>query len=281
MPALTFAHDAIQSRGIFLGQDTSDNKATGEAIFSDPKNHPMAVASILKFTAEKANFYPHSDGPVKSIDAFETFTDQWSKLPGLRTITQTKSMLVLSDGRSREDFKRAVAHADLRDDAHREIIAQELARLIPETLPNKHVKEWTLFLAVIKKKPQEQEPQPPREPSDPGHDSLDMLFTDCNVDGAVGEEKEHKVILDLITVTLRLKSGDHVEIGKQEAFLYLHRLETDVQRLEERAPTYAKLMKKTTVAEYEKYFTTVKTGNQWIHWANAAIKHFFSQVFLF
>jgi len=57
----------------FLGNNTSDPGATGKVIYSDPRNLPTAIASILNHSQNKAGFHPASDSPDVVRQKYELY----------------------------------------------------------------------------------------------------------------------------------------------------------------------------------------------------------------
>lgn len=51
------------ANGNFVGSDGSDPGAEGEIIYSDPRNLPTAIASILNQSQNRANFHPATQQP--------------------------------------------------------------------------------------------------------------------------------------------------------------------------------------------------------------------------
>ncbi len=69
------------SRGDFLGQDNSDPAAKGERIFTDFNNLPMAVATILNHTMNKADFHPETQPPGQLSLALKRYVYELSQMP--------------------------------------------------------------------------------------------------------------------------------------------------------------------------------------------------------
>ena len=65
----------------FLGTDNSDPGARGEQIYSDPKNLPTAVASIMNHSQKKAKFHPASDTPEEVARAYNEYIRQIDNTP--------------------------------------------------------------------------------------------------------------------------------------------------------------------------------------------------------
>lgn len=69
------------ARGNFLGDDTSDPKSTGQAIYTETQNLPTAVASILNHTQTRANFHPADTSPEKLAAAFTGYINEIDSNP--------------------------------------------------------------------------------------------------------------------------------------------------------------------------------------------------------
>jgi len=65
----------------FLGTDQSDPGATGSNIYSDPKNLPTAVASILNRSQNKANFHPASQTPEVVAQRYADYITEIDRIP--------------------------------------------------------------------------------------------------------------------------------------------------------------------------------------------------------
>ncbi|KAF9969797.1 hypothetical protein BGZ73_007676 [Actinomortierella ambigua] len=280
--------DGLQSKGLFLGIDTSDEKATGKNIYSQIQNHPMAAASIIQTVAKNTNFRPHEHGPQKSSDVFDTFYRDLFHLPGFRIKEEATCALVLSEDSDREKLLQELQNADLRDDVYRETIARAITGLVPNTSQDKkQVQDWTLLLALIKtaKHPDEQEPGTPASSGM----STPFFFGDYEN----GLDATGIVTVDFYTLSLSLevdhdgKGDGRVKIKEQMAPLRLLRLVSDPQVLIDDAEGFSQRFKKATVSEFEKYFTTHQQqkhhtswlNNEWIQAFSAATKQHFSKTF--
>ncbi|KAG0268918.1 hypothetical protein DFQ27_005358 [Actinomortierella ambigua] len=285
--ALALAQDAVQSKGIFLGKDTSDEKATGKAIFSEVKNHPTAAASIITALAKTMNFKPHEDGPVKSGQEFTSFSRKWESLLAFQVVEKPFCLLVLPEKSSREDLLRALHYADLRDPENQDVLAETLAGLVPET---SHIKksrqEWVMLLTAIKKKAKKEEPQKP--PSSGEGDSSSLFFGDLEAH----HDPEDVVTVDFYVLRLKLKvhgggkAGGKVEIEEQEAVLQLVRLVSNTELLIELAEEFAKEVKKATVSDFEKFFTTPPQkkrlswlDNEWFQAFGTAYNQYYKMIY--
>lgn len=69
------------SSGLFLGNNTSDTTAAGRDIYSNPKNLPTAISSILNHAQTRADFHPASTPPDKLANHFKAYVTEIDKTP--------------------------------------------------------------------------------------------------------------------------------------------------------------------------------------------------------
>jgi len=121
------AADSATVGANFLGNDTSDPGATGKIIYSDPKNLPTAIASIMNHAQNRANFHPASALPAEVAQSYYSYINEIDRTPFLhltkndRTVESYKSnnynalidkVVSLYDGVSqadRESLKKTIA----------------------------------------------------------------------------------------------------------------------------------------------------------------------------
>lgn len=78
------AGDGSLSAGVganFIGNDTSDPGAQGMNIYSDPKNLPTAVASILNHAQNRANFHPAAQTPEVVASSYTSYITEIDRVP--------------------------------------------------------------------------------------------------------------------------------------------------------------------------------------------------------
>lgn len=73
------------ARATFLGTDTSDPAARGEAIYTDSKNLPTAVASILNNVQNKSGFHPATMSAEELLFRFGNYRAVIDETPFLST----------------------------------------------------------------------------------------------------------------------------------------------------------------------------------------------------
>ncbi len=79
--------DSAAAVGDFLGKDTSDPNAKGEAIYSDPKNLPTAIASIMNHAQKRANFHPAKDTLDVLAKDFDRYVEEIDNTPFLHLLS--------------------------------------------------------------------------------------------------------------------------------------------------------------------------------------------------
>ncbi|AYA47855.1 hypothetical protein [Ralstonia pseudosolanacearum] len=79
--------DSAAAVGDFLGKDTSDPGAKGEAIYSDPRNLPTAIASIMNHAQKRANFHPAKDTLDVLAKDFDRYVEEIDNTPFFHLLT--------------------------------------------------------------------------------------------------------------------------------------------------------------------------------------------------
>lgn len=72
---------AATAKGNFLGENKSDPAAEGKAIYTEKKNLPTAVASILNHVQNRADFHPAATPPEDLIKHFNAYVTEIDKTP--------------------------------------------------------------------------------------------------------------------------------------------------------------------------------------------------------
>jgi len=75
--------DRASCKALFLGLDNSDPNASGTDIFSNPKNLPIAVATILKYIQSRSDFYPDTQNAKIVTNTIKEHYRQLDKAPVL------------------------------------------------------------------------------------------------------------------------------------------------------------------------------------------------------
>ncbi|GEM_PF-1194963 len=78
-------------KALFLGPDDSDPNTSGTEIFSNPKNLPVAVATILKFIQTRSNFYPDTQNAKIVTNTINEHYYQLDKVPFLKLMDHSST----------------------------------------------------------------------------------------------------------------------------------------------------------------------------------------------
>ncbi|KAF9983079.1 hypothetical protein BGZ65_002215 [Modicella reniformis] len=125
-------YDALVSGTRLIGIDTTIPGQSGVDIFRHTQNHASAVASILLFAANRANFRPHQNGVITDSAVFGEFINQSTRFPAVRPQIEYGNELELNGDRHqlKEEIERTY-HANVN---HPQEIANALEGLIPSRL---------------------------------------------------------------------------------------------------------------------------------------------------
>lgn len=137
--------DAIVSGACMVGQDTSQD-TRGEEVFRDPRNHATAVASILRHSADRAEFRPREKGVITDPKVYEQFLKDVNNFPGFKSHHMEMERLDLQG--DREQFKREVAKKYKTDRNDPWMIARAFERLLPHEMDENN-QEWLLNYVVM------------------------------------------------------------------------------------------------------------------------------------
>ncbi|KAF9081330.1 hypothetical protein BGX27_004969 [Mortierella sp. AM989] len=139
--------DAIVSGALFVGEDTTNTGASGHDIFEDPRNHASATASILKYSAEAANYRP-SEQDATYIVEYSRFQLKMETFPGFALRSPSQEVDVpLSNSLTQLE----TAIREKYPSANSKLIARSLRDLFPGSVEDKSLEEWILSLIVIDK----------------------------------------------------------------------------------------------------------------------------------
>jgi len=137
--------DAIVSGACMVGQDMSQ-ETRGEEVFRNPRNHATAVASILRHSADRAEFRPREKGVITDPKVYNQFLKDVNNFPGFKSHHQDMERLELQG--DREQFKREVAKKYKTDRNDPWQIARSFERLLPHEV-DKDNQEWLLNYVVM------------------------------------------------------------------------------------------------------------------------------------
>ncbi|KAI8373020.1 uncharacterized protein BYT42DRAFT_616210 [Radiomyces spectabilis] len=76
--------DKVVSGALFIGEDTTDPDAHGAKLFERPKNHPVAVSSIIQYSSNATEFHPSSQSLKEAANSYDDFIKKVSSFPGFR-----------------------------------------------------------------------------------------------------------------------------------------------------------------------------------------------------
>lgn len=141
---VALAAQAVVSRAIFEGVDTTESSAEPRDIFENPKNHAAATASILTFAANKANFLPTEQAPKSLGSALNDFVRKVSTFPGFLTEGEVNDELLLNG--SLDQFEEII-HSRLHDS----FVTSSLRDLVPNYIEDESLTNWVLSLIVLSK----------------------------------------------------------------------------------------------------------------------------------
>ncbi|KAF9164747.1 sterol homeostasis protein [Actinomortierella ambigua] len=142
---VAFSYEAVVSRGIFVGKDTTDKHANSTDIYKNPRNHATAAASILVHVAKTIGYDPHTQDPAKAAENFARFEMRWPGLMGFRFLDQAGILLNFSS--SLDDLQRQI---QLAYDPYANVsVARSLCQLVPTSTTIRTAKVWTLSLVTI------------------------------------------------------------------------------------------------------------------------------------
>ncbi|KAF9978399.1 hypothetical protein BGZ73_002578 [Actinomortierella ambigua] len=217
---LAFAQDAVVSRGLFLGFDTTSPGARGAEIFRAPRNHATAAASILSHAASQTKYAPQSQSPTKVLDPYNQFKAKVDEFPGFDNGKKFHVPLWLEGGFA--NLQKEIEANYLYDD--KASIARQIRYAVPVVNKNENLQEWEISLVVIR--------QPKNRPP------------------------EAAVIVELISVALQLETGENgeVQIPRQYTTLVTRRYPVNERYLEEHADVLAKNIKLTKISQFGLYF---------------------------
>ncbi|KAF9966830.1 hypothetical protein BGZ70_001108 [Mortierella alpina] len=143
------AYDALYSRAVFLGKDTTDPLRLNIDTFKEPRNHPAAVASIILHVASQVDFKPDEDSAlVLDPKVFARFESKLLQLSVFELVESQLSTLELTGNSNQfacEVFKKYPSTADPV------LIAEALQQLVPTFLTDASRQDILLSLVIVQK----------------------------------------------------------------------------------------------------------------------------------
>ncbi|KAF9974624.1 hypothetical protein BGZ73_001922 [Actinomortierella ambigua] len=219
--ALALAQDAIVSKPIFSGKDTTNMYDSGAEIYQKIENHPSAAAALLVYAAQKTSYEPHTSRILKAIYPYQALEMKLRKFQGFK-FSETRLQITIkssSRGELYEEVKKAY------DGVENKAIAANIRNLVPVENPEgAALKTWLLSVPIIRRDP------------------------------TFG-----RVTIKLARLTLRLDTDDDgkVEIvAGQEAKFVVSEFELDPRYLNEHATTLASKIPSADIGGYKLFFTS-------------------------
>ncbi|KAF9966694.1 hypothetical protein BGZ73_000917, partial [Actinomortierella ambigua] len=218
--SLALAQDAIVSKAVFLGKDTTNECDTGAQVYEKIENYPTAAATLLVSEAEISRYERHSSQVVKSIIPYKVLETKLHEFEGLK-FNETRTLVTLTST-SRGDLYKAVR--DAYEGTERGVIAAVMRNLVPSKNHNDSLKTWLLSVPVIRR-----------------------------------DSSSGRVIIQVARLILRLDTDEDgkVEIvAGQDAKFAVSEFELDPKHLQEHADQLAKKYPLAKVDHYKWYFTS-------------------------
>ncbi|CAO3574848.1 unnamed protein product [Mortierella alpina] len=147
-PVSKNAYDALYSRAVFLGKDTTNPVRLNIDTFKEPRNHPAAVASIILDVASQVDFEPDENSAVVlDPKVFSHFESKLLQLSVFELVESQSSTLELTGNSKQfacEVFKKYPSTADPV------LIAEALQQLVP-SIAGDTWQDILLSLVIIQK----------------------------------------------------------------------------------------------------------------------------------
>ncbi|KAG0270658.1 hypothetical protein DFQ27_000008 [Actinomortierella ambigua] len=226
LTSVAFARDAVLSRGVFVGVDTTEKNASPIEVFRNPMNHATAAASVIRRQAERTFFLPHKMGPAELCGSFDRWKDTVIQFPGFKMTRRPRPEDVVMEGEAGKLGKALQRGLTALSVPHATDVAFEFIDLIPEKLEDRSLKEFVLSVMVIEKPKNSQE-----------------------------------VMVRLVELLIELESSmfsKKVSIPDQTIRLKLVEMKVDKDFMQRNAQTLAKAMPKTLVSEFMWMLTSPK-----------------------
>ncbi|KAF9951286.1 hypothetical protein BGZ72_007183 [Mortierella alpina] len=147
-PIPEHAYDALYSRAVFLGKDTTDSMRLSIDTFKEPRNHPAAVASIVLHVASQVNFKPEESAIVADPQVFAHFESKLLQVSAFELVETHAGPLELTGDSKQfacEVFKKYPSTADPA------LIAESFQQLVPSSLTDASSQDILLSLVIIQK----------------------------------------------------------------------------------------------------------------------------------
>ncbi|KAG0263042.1 hypothetical protein DFQ27_001974 [Actinomortierella ambigua] len=151
--SMAFAFDAVISKGLWIGTDSTNPGASLEEIFAHRRNHVTAVSTILQMYSLNSDFIPWKRTPQNGRHSYGSFKFMLENSPIFQKVeTFTAQMFVSGD---LYELQTAIRQEYKHQD--RELVAFNLASSIPTKSRNLVGTHLVLFSLVEIFKPRTQE----------------------------------------------------------------------------------------------------------------------------
>ncbi|KAF9161347.1 hypothetical protein DFQ26_004644 [Actinomortierella ambigua] len=150
--SVAFAFDAVISKGLWVGIDSTELGASVEEIFANRRNHVTATSSLLQFYGADTSYVPWETTPEKGRYSYGEFKFSVENTPAFKKI-ETSTALVYVSG-DLDELQEAIRQEYKHQD--RQLVALNLASSIPTKSRNLGGTQQVLFSLVEIFKPRTQ-----------------------------------------------------------------------------------------------------------------------------
>ncbi|KAF9161346.1 hypothetical protein DFQ26_004643 [Actinomortierella ambigua] len=221
--SLAFAFDAVISKGLWIGTDSTKPGVSLEKIFADRRNHVTATSSLLQYYGSDNSYVPRDMIPAKGMNSYDAFKASVQNSPAFIDVTESKVQMYADT--DLEKLQEAIRSAyPYQQDGS--LVALNLVSSIPSKSLTLRGTQVVLFSLVEVFKPSKQETV--------------------------------EVRLIELPIVLVVDDQGHVELLGHLTQLTVLTYKVDSEWLHESAPLLAEYVKKaTTVKEFVQIFTTL------------------------
>ncbi|KAF9164422.1 hypothetical protein DFQ26_001468 [Actinomortierella ambigua] len=226
---LAFAGDALVSRGLFEGTDTTDPHAGGSDVFEFPENHPAATGSILRGLATEVDYWPYEQPAAKMPLTYRSFVKKVETFPGFFRMPSDEQTFTV---RQKDELYNAIE--ENYPYAESEAVAMAVDEMVPKRNKNPDLKQWELTAVLVNK--------------------LDA------------REGNTEIIVSLIEVQVRLETSHRgrVHFPKQEVTMTVRRFGVIASTLESNADRYAQRFQTVDVENFTEFMTSSADNNEFV-----------------
>ncbi|KAF8925839.1 hypothetical protein EDD21DRAFT_362143 [Dissophora ornata] len=145
-------YDALVSTAVFVGKDSTEPTAPALDIFSNIKNHPSALATILYKIADEARLRPYHRDMVTDSTVYRQFVDKIESFEGFRESRHVYTRFELDDV-DLYSFGYRVSDKYIPNILAANKAALNFQRLIPTHLDIPAPRDWLLNQLIIRAEP--------------------------------------------------------------------------------------------------------------------------------